>query len=575
MSEPGSNCHCPFEITGREYHYDQAYTYQNLPLKYFLHFLQKSISFTFLLVLTMLIFIKYKKKMSYYIEGSIFYYLDSVIDELKEEIVSSVSYIVSTSNNKKERKDKYNTFSKQNFSTSSNSKKMSSEFRKRTNTQTTQNLNKTHINRNVMDYEAFSFEGKNKENLTSKISMEEEQDYYQNPIYICDFYECCCECCCECWFDCIYKRLMKKYCQIKMKIIYLAVANAKKSYFFFIVIGMFYETSIINILSLIISRCLYENLQNYFYILLSIFSIFQIVGSALYFFANVFLISFLSTRREFTKIDPNDKIGRGRLVYYHINKAFIYAILHLILQMLVKMIFFFERPFYEVDEGSDTSLFWFLKYTFFFSFIMLRYNNWNKSSLIQEDCEIQKNQNKFFAIKNVLLKYLPRSEHLYQIIKEKEMEHGMNSPIQAKKSIFEYREQKKFQSLSYFGDELQKNMKDSKLELISTLSIIDKQKFKRILRNRGTFTFIPKILIYVFIFHSIAYIIICIISLMEKNLVNFDVGTTTSNAILACIFLLNISEFTLIPILVCFTLRRRYYFDYHGEMDNKWKYDEL
>lgn len=574
MTEPYTNCHCPFEITGREYHYEQEFTCQNLPLKFFLHFLQKSISFTFLLILTLLIFIKYKKKMSYYIEGSIFYYLDSVIDELRDEIVSSSSYIVSTSNNRKERKDKYNISSKQNFSTSSNSKKMSNEFRKRSITQTTHNLDKSH-NTNIIVDEAFSFEGKNKENLTSKTSMEEEQDYYQNPVYICDFYECCCECCCDCWFDCIYKRLAKKYCEVKMKIIFSAVANAKKNYFFFIVIGMFYETSIINILSMIISRCLYEKLGNYFNILLVIFSIFQIVGSALYFFANVFLISFLSTRREFTRIDPNDRIGRGRLVYYHINKAYIYAFLHFILQMLVKMIFFFERPFYEVNEGSDTSLFWFLKYSFFFSFIMLRYSNWNKSSLIQEDCEIQKNQNKFFAIKNVLLKYLPRAEHVYQIIKEGEVEKGMNASFQAKKSFFENREQKKSKQIILFGDELQKNLKTTKAELSSTLTIIDQQKFKRILRNRGTFTFIPKILIFVFILHSLTYIVICILSLMEKNLLNFDIGEKTTNLILVCVFILNISEFTLIPILVCFTLRRRYYFDYQGEIDNKWKYDEL
>jgi hypothetical protein len=120
-------------------------------------------------------------------------------------------------------------------------------------------------------------------------------------------------------------------------------------------------------------------------------------------------------------------------------------------------------------------------------------------------------------------------------------------------------------------EELQKKLNNAKIELNSTLCIIEKQKFKRILRNKGTFTFTPKILVYVFIFHCLIYITVCVVSLLEKNL-EIVINTNFYNVILVFVFLLNISEFTLIPMLVCFTLRRKYYFDYQGEVD-RWKYE--
>lgn len=560
-------------------------------------------------------------------QNSVFYYLDFIINEVKEEIEDTPSFIIYTSKTKKERKDRYTILSsKQHLyplkeNTSILVKKTEIKDHK-----TIQNKNKSLSNELSLHKSPYSsdtrvqtkfkeelqcelyFENYYSENSKQNISKINEftkindinktkiveinidninnDNNFQNPIYICNFYECCCECCCEWWFQNILKRISMIYFRIKKKTMIYLITNAKKNCFLFITIGMFYDTSLINVFSIMIGKCIFEKTQPYFYILLAIFTIIEIFASAFYFYANVFLISFISTRREFMKIDPSDKITRGRLLYYHINKAIIYAFFHFSFELLFKIIFLFKRPFYEVNEGSDTSIFWLLKYSFFLFFIIHRYSNWKDTTLIQEDCEILKFQNRYYTLQNVFLKFLPKPKILFKILKKTDSNltkenSSINSINQIESNSPNFIEKtnekdvvKNEEGFHEFRIEVDNILKKTKNEINNELNIIEKQKFKRILRNRGLLPVIPIILIYVLLGQCILYIGVCIFSLIDQNYEKLQLEKNYYISPFIIVFILNISEFTLIPILACFTLKRKYFFDFEGETVNSWMYEE-
>ena len=347
-------------------------------------------------------------------------------------------------------------------------------------------------------------------------------DIYRN-YYICNCYECCCDCCCNCWFQYFFDRVNRIYLKCKLRLFVNLIKHVKSLCFCFIIVGVSFEISFRNAFAILVSDCLQNQLGGYFSIVFTLFTVTDLLLGALFFFATVFLISFLTTRREFLAVNPNDKKTRGRMVFYHLNKGFTYGIFHLCFQMVFKIIFLFERPFYEVDEGSDTAIFSLLKYTFLFLFIMHNYHNWKSTVLIQDDCDVLKFQNRYFTIQNTFLKFVPNQKSLLRFLKYYVYGKSVSSS-----SILEFdspgvnvrkssgnNETKDL--VRNFSKDLEMNLCYVKLQLEEQLGIVDRQKFRRILKNQGMYPIFQLAVIYFLLLTSGIYMVVAGICLINLN----------------------------------------------------------
>lgn len=389
-------------------------------------------------------------------------------------------------------------------------------------------------------------------------------DIYRN-YYICNCYECCCDCCCDCWFQYFFDRVSRIYLSCKLRLLIALIKHVKSLCFCFIIVGVSFEISFRNAFAILVSDCLQNRLGGYFSILFTLFTVTDLLLGALFFFATVFLISFLTTRREFLAVNPNDKKTRGRMVFYHLNKGFTYGIFHFCFQMVFKIIFLFERPFYEVDEGSDTAIFALLKYTFLFLFITHNYHNWKSTVLIQDDCDILKFQNRYFAIQNTFLKFVPNQKSLLRFLK-----YHLYGKSPSSSSILEFgsTNMRKYSGSNELVQDLAKdlemNLWNVKLQLEEQLGIVDRQKFRRILKNRGMYPIFQLAVIYFLLITSGIYMVVAGICLITLNTL-ICLSEPGYRVLYFVIFLLNLSEFTVIPIMFKYSLRRRHYLDLEGE----------
>ena len=281
---------------------------------------------------------------------------------------------------------------------------------------------------------------------------DENNDFYEAK-YLCNCYECCCECCPNSFLTKIILPIKKKLFENPyLKAQEFLMKHCKILCYFCISIAPFFDYPIQNVSSILISGCLYEKTQNYFDILYITYSIFEVSTSSLFFFACIFITSFISTKRELLEIQSSDKISRGYLVYYHVKKAFIFSVFHFILQLVLKGIFLFTPSFFSSIMGNDSILFCLVKNTFYFCFIISKYPNFRNINLIQHDDHVLKSQFKYFNIQNLLIKYLPKAENLYQSLKTIELEKN------EKKDLFEVFDGNEF----YEGNtSLEKNEEES------------------------------------------------------------------------------------------------------------------
>lgn len=266
------------------------------------------------------------------------------------------------------------------------------------------------------------------------------------------------------------------------------------------------------------------------------------------------------------------------MIFYHIDKGFVYGFLHLISQLIFRMVYFFNRPFYQVDEGSDTALFFLLNYTFFFSFLIHNYDNWKSTYLIQEDCGILKFQNRYFAIQNTFLKFLPNHINCLNFFKaytsgksesslgsfendspenqnpyHEEIVHGlMKKSFDKKNFLLEYSKSLEF------------GLIDVKNQLEEQLNIVEKQKFKKIYKNRGMSPFIQLWSIYYLLFIACGYMVISAMCLVKIN-TSYDYGGAGYVVIFIMIFLLNMSEILVLPLLFNLNLKRKDYLDHEKD----------
>ena len=636
------SCHCYIEVIGAEYHYNLDDQIPDIFFKYFLHFLQKTLSIILMLIYTFY-FLRKKKLIGTenMLNETVLQNLDGIIDELIEEAKESTSIFYNQAlkiYKKRIKDDEKEKERKEFFSQNENSpknlylKKYQSHsiyLNKAKKLQNNMTRSKTNFSlSNLIDYyprnssrdELISNKEREiecaheRKGSTQFIEVEQEkiiEEIHENPslneepgtivkykeridsntinlnpsldiyrnFYICNCYECCCECCCDWWFRSIFYSLYSIYLKFKQKTLIFLIKNSKMLCFCFIIVGVFFEMALRNAFSILVSDCLKIELGHYFTIIFVLFSIVDFVCGAAFFFANVFLFSFLSTRREFLAVNPSDKRSRGRIIFYHLSKGFLYGFLHFVFQLFFRAIFLFYRPFFEVDEGSDTAIFSLLKNSFFFLFILHNYNNWKSTVLIQEDCDILKFQNRYFAIQNTFLKFLPNQNTLLKFIKV--YFHGKNqssdsfmsvdTPTNNKEVLINSIEKRSF--LNSLNKDLEMNLLYLKMQLNEQLNIVEKQKFKRILRNRGLYPMLQVTVIYFMFLSSFVYMIICGACLIKMN-TSFVYSDTTYHLLYIAIFLLNISEITVIPLMFKYSLEQRFYLDYETGTPEKWNREE-
>lgn len=302
----------------------------------------------------------------------------------------------------------------------------------------------------------------------------------------------------------------------------------------------FLDKSLSNVLSVLISACLKEKTGAYFRIFYIFYSIIYVSLQSLFFFACIFISSFISTKRELMEIDRNDKTSRGYLVYYHVKKAFIFSCFHFILQMTLQVIFLLTDSFFSSTMGNDSLLFSLLKNMLYFCFIVSKYPNFRNINQIQNDDNVLKSQFKYFNIQNLLIKYLPKENSLYEALKENHLKNLENNVD--------------------FNQILEKKLIHAKKTLKEELKIIEKQKFQVILRNRGVSPLIPIALMWYIIIDSFLSIIIAVVFLMRLNyseIIPFSVFTlcNVSNIILT------ILEFAFLPWLIRVALHSKTFFE--------------
>ena len=372
-------------------------------------------------------------------------------------------------------------------------------------------------------------------------------DVYYEPKYICNCYECCFECCPSKFLTYAVNPFKDFFQRHISRLRIFLLKNCKVFCYFMVSVSPFLDFSIINVISVMISGCVQDNTGVFFNLFYVIYSFLEAVFASFFFFACIFISSFVSTKRELMEIHSNDKVSRGCLVFYHVKKAFIFSMFHFGLQLTLKAIFLFNHSFFSTTLGNDAIIFCLVKNTFYFCFIISKYPNFRNVNLIMYDDHVLKSQFKYFNIQNLLIKYLPKADFLYETLKE-----NYDTERNAMESIKDH--SKNIKNL------LEAKLEDAKENLKEELKIIENQKFQVILRNRGVSPIIPIALMWYIMIDSFASMVIAIIFLMKLNMsecIGDDVFKFASYGAIG----LNIIEFIVLPFLIRITLETKTFFE--------------
>lgn len=357
-------------------------------------------------------------------------------------------------------------------------------------------------------------------------------DYYE-PLYLCDCYDCFFECCPSYIKQHLITPLIQYFSSQKLKLSNFLMQNSKILCYITIYLAPFVENPLVNISSILISDCLHYKTDQYFILLYILYSLIGVILSSLYFFSWVFITSFISTKKEFIEIHKSNKISRGILVYYHVKKAFIFTSFHFLIELALKAIFFFKNNYNSTKVGNDMIIFSLLENTFYLCFIIAKYPNFRNYNLIKDDDYLLKSQYKYFLLQNFLIKYLPKADIVYNSIKNE-------------------------QDLEQVLDEV---LVESKENLKSELKIIEAQKFRAILRNRGVSPLISIGLMWYMMIDSFLSVFIVSVYLIRLNINNYipDAILEICHILLS---LLNILQFLLFPWLIINALELKALFEY-------------
>ena len=387
-------------------------------------------------------------------------------------------------------------------------------------------------------------------------SLKEDKESSFEETYICNFYECCCECFCYCWLNEIYNQyIVRFYNGLINRIREFFKENVKFFSFFCIILGNFIFRPIRDIFTLIQSECFEEIVGNYYiYLILKYFiKIFDMFLGSLSLVIFLFIISFLETQGEFLKTYLFDKTYRARMIYFHFRRALIFGGLDFIIKLVYNGAFFYTTlPNYYSN--------FFLLFTNLFLLSTMKLDQTISTTNIDEDCMILRSHALYFAIQNNLLKKIPQAKDIYSIIKKQVILEKKNS----RKSRYLWRTDRKSQieafsfELKRFEEKIKKKCYNISQNLNEELNIINQQKFKNVLRNKGYLRFLP-IILNIYLFFDCAFsCIYCIIMLSPSSIIVdqdviyfFEIGYSVFSFL----------ECSILPLLFYFSTKKSTYFD--------------
>ncbi|KAM3132766.1 hypothetical protein pb186bvf_015071 [Paramecium bursaria] len=344
----------------------------------------------------------------------------------------------------------------------------------------------------------------NNDNQTNQIAI---NDY--NGAVLCDCYDCFCE-------GCPWQIDQEKDVFKDVSGIYSYLANkifAKLKYLgYFMLYALSYFYLPINFAVAL------SNVQG-------VIGAFGLVCQSLQFFVLCFTFSFISTKREMLRLNRDNDVQRGLLIFYHMKKAWIFTVITFFVLLTSTFI---------INDQNSTD--WFLLYNSSYQFIyylilamVARYNQCCKNDLIQDDDRILKAQQQLYAIKNNLTKYFP-------------------TQIQQ----------------TYDGEDIDEVLtemaSEAKNHLQESIRAINNQKFKKIKKNLGikknTITFLVFYmyinLILMILISGTTYLYTSTSKVHDaiEEILNVDVVITTY-------FIINIIQFTLFPFLLGFMFDKK------------------
>ena len=400
-----------------------------------------------------------------------------------------------------------------------------------------------------LSYPKIPLLSENRRSPDSKENLNDFQndDNFQNPaettfqsqkiVYICNFSTCCLGCLPTFLRDLFNERIKKPLKKKTAKLRNYLLDNISQISFITLSFGSWIVLPLKNILLLLINDCLELNVgKDIFQFFVISFFILDSMCSYIFFFNNLFLVSFISTRREILTVESNKKL-RGYLLYYHIKKALLLAFLMTLVKILLRLIYYNEKEKSYYD--SDYFLFNFFARLFLFCFIGSYFKNLIKTNLIQNCDNVLKSKHKYYLIKNIITKYMPNIQTYYTLIKKSVKENSQQNA-----------------AIIFLNTKIEKDLENSQKNLFDGLKIIEAQKYKNILRNRGITPWIPLGFIWYVCFENFFFICIYSIIYFVIKYQKFEVFFE----LMEIIEIWKIVNFLFMPFLISLNLQKKVFF---------------
>lgn len=372
-----------------------------------------------------------------------------------------------------------------------------------------ENYNKNHAYVDTTSEPSFDFEEvEGNKKMQMILNKETLIDCTSEEIYICNFHDCCFSCfSCFCHYS-IYENYVRpciSSCKKKFNLIYWP--NLKFICFYLLTIGSFIFNPCRELFSIVFNVCSLKYtdifLLDFFKI---IFFFVDIFCGAISITALIFVISYINTRKELLKIYYFKKTFRAKLVYYHLSKGIKIGLLFFLLKFSFKTVLLFQYDCYDMMESSYSVIWSIFKNLFLLSII--KYNNSFTQNTIEEDCLYQRAHAKYFAIQNNMLKKLPSAKYIYDLIKlVLKKKENSNTSINNEEEMFLFLNNREKINLRVLENKMKTWCLITKNELKSEIKIIEKQKFKNILRNNGYLRYIPSVFLIVLVVKNILAVI--------------------------------------------------------------------
>lgn len=377
-----------------------------------------------------------------------------------------------------------------------------------------------------------------------------------NQIYLCDFNECCCSCWCDMWRVKVYEKMVRPCFQkIAKSIQHGFKRNLKFFCFYFLILGPFIYNPLREVFTLFFNHCAVTEINKYVLDFLYLLFLFvDLFCGSMTIMLYVFIISFLNTRMELLRIYFVDKTYRANLMYYHLNKGLYFAGLFCCFKLAYKTSMLFLYACYDMMEGPYSVLWLFFKSVLLLS--LIKFSNSMNNESIKENCKMLRAHARYFVLQNALLKQIPKADYIYHIIKKevkKKEKDGFS--INGEDNLFE--SLKKMDLVldieRFFAEKIKHKCRKVERNLRQELKIIESQKFRNVLRNKGYLRYLPCFFIVFFTFFNVIQIFDSIVLLIK-----YEVSTeiVAENIVTVGVSIASFVECSVLPVLIFYCVRK-------------------